>query len=184
MTGLKKLTIVALHHGLQWRDTRQGHLKSLLAGVMEDAQGIDLIAEESEGLPTTVAQRLACSLNVPWRNVDMDTAERLREGIYEELKSRPEGPLVGEEGYKEYYLPNADDVRERHWVSAVNNCHLGRVIFLCGLLHLGPLAEKFRSSGWCVEEINACSSKWYVERFGTRTIVKEDGHRWCECRPS
>jgi hypothetical protein len=182
---VRKLTIIAVDHKLQWRDTDEGHLKSLISKILDDDMAIDLIAEEANKLPTTVAQRLACRGNVPWRNVDMDATERQRAGICDELLSRSGGPLLDDdEGYKECYLPNADEIRERYWFSTINTYRIDRVVLLCGLLHLATVAEKFRSRGWIVEEINACGLRWYVERFGTLTIVQEDGSRCCECRPN
>lgn len=81
-------------------------------------------------------------------------------------------------------MPEADRIREEFWLSKINGYRLDRVVFLCGLLHLSTAAAKFRDRGWIVEEINACGCQWYVERFGTLTIVEENGYRWCECRPN
>ncbi|MFZ0798878.1 MAG: hypothetical protein WCA13_03390 [Terriglobales bacterium] len=182
---MRNITIIALHHKLQWRDTDLGHLESLLTKVLEGDPSIELIAEEANKLPTTVGQRIAFRFIKPWANVDMDETERQRQGIYEELQSRGGAPLDDDsEGYKEYYLPKADGIREDFWFSKINGYHLERVVFLCGLLHLSTITGKFQNRGWIVEQINACALPWYVERFGTLTIVEENGYRWCECRPN
>jgi hypothetical protein len=182
---MRKITIIAVHHKLQWRDTDAGNLESILAKMLEGDPTIELIAEEANKLPTTVGQRIAFRFNKPWANVDMDEMERQRKGIYDDLQSRGGGPLDDDsDGCKEYYLPEADRIREEFWLSKINGYRLDRVVFLCGLLHLSTAAAKFRDRGWTVEEVNACSYQWYVERFGTLTIVEEDGYRWCECRPS
>jgi hypothetical protein len=174
-----------VHHKLQWRDTDAGHLESILAKILEGDPTIELIAEEANKLPTTVGQRIAFRFNKPWANVDMDEMERQRRGIYDDLQSRGGGPLDDDsDGCKEYYLPEADRIREEFWLSKINGYRLDRVVFLCGLLHLSTAAARFRDRGWMVEEINACSSQWHVERFGTLTIVEENGYRWCECRPN
>ena len=182
---MRKITIIALHHKLQWRDTDAGDLESLLTRLLEGDLSIELIAEEANKLPTTVGQRVAFRFNKPWANVDMDEMERQRQGIYDELRSRGGAPLDDDsDGCKEYYLEKADGIREEFWLSKINGYRLERVVFLCGLLHLSTVAAKFRDRGWMVEEINACGCQWYVERFGTLTIVEENSCRWCECRPN
>lgn len=182
---MKKLTVVAVDHKLQWKDTDPGHLESLLSKVLDDEKDVELIAEEATKLPTTVAQRLACRRNVPWQNVDMDALERQKAGICDELLFRGGGPLMDDDGGdKECYLPNADEIREKYWFSAISNYRVDRVVLVCGLLHLAAVSERFRSRSWSVEEINVCGLQWYVERFGTLTIVEENGRRWCERRPN
>jgi hypothetical protein len=63
---MRKITIIALHHKLQWRDTDAGDLESLLTKVLEGDPSIELIAEEANKLPTTVGQRIAFRFNTPW----------------------------------------------------------------------------------------------------------------------
>jgi len=182
---MRKITIIAVHHKLQWRDTDARDLELLLTKTLEGDPNIELIAEEANRLPTTVGQRLAFRFNKPWANLDMDELERQRKGIHEALQSRGGAPLDDDsDGCKEYYLNEADRIREESWVSKINGYRLDRVIFVCGLLHLSTAAARFRDRGWIVEEFNACACQWYVERFGTLTIVEEDGYRWCECRPN
>ena len=182
---MRKITIIAVHHKLQWRDTDAKDLESLLSTRLEDDPAVELIAEEANKLPTTVGQRLAFRFNKPWANVDMDELERQRKGIYDALQSRGGAPLDDDlDGWKEYYVPEADGMREDFWLTKINGYRLDRVVFVCGLLHLSTVAAKFRERGWIVEEINACACQWYVERFGTLTVVEEDGYRWCECRPN
>lgn len=48
---MRKITIIALHHKLQWRDTDAGDLESLLTKVLEGDPSIELIAEEANKLP-------------------------------------------------------------------------------------------------------------------------------------
>jgi hypothetical protein len=173
---MRRITIIAVHHKLQWRDTDAGHLESILAKILEGDPTIELIAEEANKLPTTVGQRIAFRFNKPWANVDMDEMERQRKGIYDDLQSRGGGPLDDDsDGRKEYDVPEADRIREEFCLSKINGYRLDRVVFLCGLLHLSTMAARCRERGWIVEEINACSLQWYVERFGTLTIVEENG---------
>jgi hypothetical protein len=182
---MRKITIVALHHRFQWKDTDAGDLGSLLTKMLEGDRSIELIAEEANKLPTTVGQRVAFRFDKPWVNVDMDEMERMRKGIYDELQTRDGGPLDDDcDGHKEYYMPNADGIREDFWLSRINGYRLDRIVFLCGFLHLSTVASKFRDRRWIVEEINVCEHRWYIERFGTLTIVEGNGRRWCECRPN
>ena len=52
-------------------------------------------------MPTTVGQQLACRLNKPWLNMDMDDAERCAAGIFEELENRCSYPLIEDDGLKQ-----------------------------------------------------------------------------------
>lgn len=78
---MRRITIIAVHHKLQWRDTDAGHLESILAKILEGDPTVELIAEEANKLPTTVGQRIAFRFNKPWANVDMDEIERQRKGF-------------------------------------------------------------------------------------------------------
>ena len=152
--------------------------------VMEDTNP-ELVAEEAQKLPTTVGQRLASRMGKPWADVDIDGIERQRAGIYDELRLRPCGPLLDDdEGSSINYVANADGTREQHWVSKISEFRVSRVVFICGLLHLAPLASKFRSAGWTVDEISVCDLEWYKKRFGRLEVFEEDGRRWCEIRPN
>jgi len=44
---MRRITIIAVHHKLQWRDTDAGHLESILAKILEGDPTIELIAEEA-----------------------------------------------------------------------------------------------------------------------------------------
>jgi hypothetical protein len=73
------VTIIGLNHELQWKDAT-GDLQRLLLDRIKNSN-IDLIAEEASGLPTTIAQRLACKLNKPWVNIDLSKADKILAGI-------------------------------------------------------------------------------------------------------
>jgi hypothetical protein len=100
-----KIVLIGLDHATQWKDPT-GDLKQLL-GILISGYRPKLIAEEAYKLPTTVAQRLAFQMEVPWLEIDMNDSERLREGIHQELAKRPSGPALPD-GYSEGYLANAD----------------------------------------------------------------------------
>jgi hypothetical protein len=87
-----KVTLLGLNHDVQWQDPT-GDLQRLLSHLLESIH-VDLVAEEACGLPTTVAQRLCCRLNIPWIDIDLSVAERKLAGIHERLLEKlsdPEG---------------------------------------------------------------------------------------------
>jgi len=176
-----KVTIVGLNHDLQWKDPRD-RLRQVLADIFDNSP-IDLVAEEAYNLPTTVAQRLACKMNKPWLDVDMNYIERKESGIDEELKQLRSSPIfengdfVGE---THCYLNKADEVREQHWITKLLRQRVSNAILICGLLHVGPVTTKLQSKGCIVEEVHIANSEWYTADYGTCTIVEENGKRWCE----
>lgn len=184
-----KARVLGVDHQLQWRDATGSRLRDLLSALLakEDA---GLIAEEATGLPTTVAQRLAFRLGKPWLNVDMDECQRRAAGIYDELAERPFGPLFDgngdQAGVTEGHLPNADGVREGHWLSQIIKYGSGSVIMLCGVLHLSPFAERLRGCGYEVKEINVCELDWCVNEFGGSESSRRtgDGCANTTCRAS
>lgn len=147
----------------------------------------ELIAEEAYNLPTTVGHRLACRLNKPWLNVDMDEAGRKEAGIYEELCGRHYHPLLEDDDPPRscayYYLAHADGVREDYWVSQLAGQRVSSAIMVCGLAHLSPLAKKFRNLSWDVEELNVCELDWYIANFGTVKVIEDGYGRRSEHRP-
>jgi hypothetical protein len=180
---MKKITIVGLDHHLQWKDTEAGHLRSAISDVLARDSTVGLIAEEANALPTTVGMRVAFHFNKPWANVEMDRSERWSRGLPARIIRRSAPLDDGSDGGKQYYSQDFDPIREDFWLSQIKGYGIDRVLFICGLLHLDTVAAKFSTDGWDVEEINVCSEPWYVERFGTFTVVEENGERWCETRP-
>lgn len=178
-----KARILGLKHPLQWKDTTRNDLRDLLSGLLAE-EDADLITEEAPALPTTVAQRLAFQLNKPWLNVAMDECQRRAAGIYDELAKRPVWPFEDDNGNHagraEGYLPNADQVRENHWISQIIRLESKSVIILCGVIHLSPLAKKLRSHGYEVKEIDVCKVDWCIKEFGGACIDEADGDRSCK----
>lgn len=170
-----------MNHELQWKDPT-GDFRRFLVGLVEESKA-ELIAEEAYSLPTTVGQRLACRMDRPWMDVDMDHTARVEAGICEELKKRPCGPLFDGQGNPAGeafgYLPHADQIREEHWVRRILERRVGSVIVVCGPLHVAPLAEKLRSKGQGVKEIKAWEFGWYISLYGMLEISEQDGNRWC-----
>lgn len=177
------ITILGLDHSLQQNDPT-GDLRNTLLPVLVKSRA-DLVGEEAHLIPSTVAQQIAKELGKPWLNIDMNTEERIQAGIYDELSSRPWGPIFEDGnpvGMTGYYLPHADGVREEHWVSQILRPSLSSAVVLCGVLHLVPVAERFRQRGCVVDEINVCAQGWYKDRFGTFQIFESGGKRWYELR--
>jgi hypothetical protein len=85
------ITLLSLNHEVQWKDPT-GDLHRILGELFGNSQ-IDLIAEEAFGLPTTVAQRLACRLDKPWIEIDMSIADRKLAGIHDALMKRRSEPI-------------------------------------------------------------------------------------------
>jgi hypothetical protein len=177
---MNKITVLALGHRVQWEDPT-GDLHKLLLELVTQSS-VNLIAEEAHKLPTTVGQRLAHQLGKPWMNIDMDDTERKDAGIDDELKNHPSEPRWknGIMVSMEYYLPNADGIRETYWVKRLLQYQVQSALVLCGALHLSPFTIKLRAKGYVIEEVNACDLDWYRKRFGRYQIVEKDGDRWCE----
>ena len=175
------VTVIGTDHKAQWADPT-GDFQELLQRLVREAD-VKLIAEEAYKLPTTVGFRVACRANLPWLDFDMDDSERLRAGIYEELNSRPSGPVIKEDGTMapaESYLPHADGIREAHWVKRLMRHEINSAVVICGVLHLSPLAARLRNAGCTVKERNMCEETWYQNKFGRCKIMEENGRRWFE----
>jgi hypothetical protein len=81
------VTIFGLPHRVQWEDPT-GDLSELIERTVETSS-VKLIAEEAYTLATTAGFRVACRLNLPWIQIDMNDCERLAAGIKEELRDPP-----------------------------------------------------------------------------------------------
>jgi len=177
--ALMKLTILGLGHEVQWKDPT-GDLETMLSELLRKSP-VELIAEEAYKLPTTVGQRLACRLNTPWLQVDMNEEQRRKEGIFEALEKRPGFPKIlcadTPYEYHECYLPYEDDARERYWVSRLIAQGVSCALVLCAPLHLDPLAQKLGSRGCTLQLIKVWERDWYSVQFGRSEIFEKDGQR-------
>ena len=181
-----KVLIIGLTHDVQSKDPT-GHFLRLLESLLQESE-VELIAEEAHKLPTTVGQRLACRLNLPWLNMDMDEAERKKARISGKIGNRRPAPLEDFDAppgsFTFAYLDREDGAREQHWISRVAEQKVSSAIMVCGLMHVSPLAEKVRELGWVAEELNVCELDWYIANFGTAKSVEENGQRYFEYRPA
>ena len=176
--------LIGLDHNVQWRDPT-GDFQKLLENELIKSP-VDLVAEEAYSLPTTVAQRLACRLGLPWIDMDMNDEERRRAGIYEDSKKDSLSPLFenGEiVGVVGRYSTHIEEVRENFWISRIFAQRVSTVLAICGSLHLAPLAKKLSKVMCVVREVEVWKQDWYVRRFGTfRTIETEEGEWLFEIR--
>jgi hypothetical protein len=177
-----KIILLGLNHEIQWMDPT-GQLRQILADQISNS-GVDLIAEEATGLPTTVAQRLACKLDKPWMDIDMSKADRKLAGIDEALTDRQTHPIDPYEdiGSRCLYLPEEDGVREEFWLSRILKQRAGVVMCLCGFMHIDPFAKRLEDKGCSVERLALTELAWFQDRYGKYLIVEENGKRWCEMR--
>ena len=177
-----KIILLGSSHELQWKDLT-GDLRKILELRLTNAE-VGLVAEEASGLPTTVAQRLACKYDKPWMNIDMSTADRKLAGIYDGLLQRKREPLgqADTADYRLLYLPIEDGIRETEWVSRILRQRVDVVLCLCGFMHLDPFTKKLEEKGCCVEQLRVTDYVWFQSRYGKYHIVEEKDKRWCEVR--
>lgn len=177
-----KIALIGLDHTVQWKDS-SGDLKKFLGQHFENSC-IGLVAEEARGLPTTVAQRLACKHDKPWMDIDLSSADLKLAGIYDELQNRRREPIDPAESpdYLLEYLPNADGIRETEWVRRILQRRADFVLCLCGYLHVDPFTQKLEEQGCGVEHLNVVNLPWFKQIYGTYSIVQKDATRWCEIR--
>lgn len=175
-----KVTLIGLNHEVQWKDPT-GHLRQTLSDLLTSSE-IDLIAEEASGLPTTVGQRLSCKLNKPWIDMDMTRAERIEAGIGESVQRWG----VIEEGDKLievfWYIPEFDDVREKHWLNRLLKCGVQTALCLCGVLHVATFKIKLEACGSTVEVLKLHDQEWFIAQYGNYCTVEQNGNRRCEIR--
>jgi hypothetical protein len=177
-----KIILLGLNHELQWKDPG-GHLRQTLTHVISNS-GVDLVAEEATGLPTTVAQRLAFTLDKPWIDIDMSKADRTLAGIHEALTDRQTHPIDPYQniGSTCLYLSHEDGIREAEWLSRILRHRVHVVLCLCGFMHLDPFARKLEEKGCSIEQVNLTELPWFQSLYGKYSIIEENGQRWCEMR--
>ena len=120
---------------------------------------IELIAEEYSAdfnELNTLAKQVTIESGIPYTTVDMTTAERQAAGIYERLCIRPAvnfNPNTGELRERHLYLRHADGVREEFWLDKIEARGTdGRVLIVCGHLHLDPLTKRAEIRGHRVKK--------------------------------
>jgi hypothetical protein len=178
------VTILGVDHELQNVDAT-GDFRKMLEGMIDEGL-VHLIAEEAKQNYPTIPRRVAESRSIDWLGVDTTLEDKNRLGITDELTNRPTDLLFDEStnfGAKGMYLPNADGLREELWVLRTLESRSEAAIFVCGMLHLQKLAERFISAGCEVVQINVCDTEWYRQNYGTlKLLTDDDGNLWYEAR--
>lgn len=109
---------------------------------------IRLVAEEHPLDTISVTCGVAKHLHVPYLQVDPFPAELAKLGIQEEMTLRNQC-FQGED----VRLRHADDVRENLWLERIEaSLDHGKVLVICGYLHVDFLAEKVKKRGGRVAE--------------------------------
>jgi hypothetical protein len=175
-----RIILLGIDHDLQWKD-HGGHLCQILVDLIND-RAVELLAEESTGLPTTVAQRLAGKLEKPWIEIDMSEAEKKLAGIDEALANREtfQVPPLGSGIFGVEYLPHEDAIREEEWLRRILQQGGEVVLCLCGYLHLDPFTKRLEEAGCHVEKLALTELSWFQALYGKYSIVEKNGERWCE----
>jgi hypothetical protein len=175
-----KVTLIGVSHEVQWRD-QTGYFRDVISKLIG---AVDLIAEESVGLPTTVAQRLAFKFDKPWIEIDMTIVERKLAGIYDALIARATPPIDAFHniGMQCLYLPHEDGEREKEWLRRILRHRVDTVLCICGFMHIGPFAKKLEEKGCIIEHIWLTEEEWFQQLYGKYKMVEQNGQLWCEMR--
>jgi hypothetical protein len=178
------VTILGVDHELQQQDAT-GDFRKMLEGII-DEHPVHLIAEEAKQNYSTIPRQVAESRSIDWLGVDTTPEDKIRLGIADELTNRP-GDLLFDEntnyGVTGMYLPNADGIREALWVSRTLESRAEAAIFVCGMLHLQKMADRFVSAGCEVIQTNVCETEWYKQNYATlRLVTDERGNVWYEAK--
>jgi hypothetical protein len=176
------VTILGVGHELQETDAT-GDFRRMLEKMI-DKGPVHLIAEEAKQNYLTIPRQVAERGSINWLGVDATPEDKIRLGIVDELTNRPTNLLFDQRtnfGVRGMYLPNADGLREALWVSRTMESRAEVTIFVCGMLHLQKLAERFISAGCGVIQINVCDTEWYKQSYGTLKLFTDDnGNLWYE----
>ena len=171
-----KATILGTDHLTQWQDF-EGRLQPIVRDICLKGN-LDLIAEEWSTKryrdAETVGKKVAASLSIAWDNVEMSDERMAELGILECVRRRrPElddiaGVLV-QEIPDTVYMPNADRLREEHWIQQIQIKKPSRgVLMICGLIHVAPLAVRMTASGFTVGTNSLCEHAWYRSKYGKK----------------
>ena len=106
---------------------------------------INLVAEEYPFDIASVVSVVAGRLQIPYIQVDLFPGEWAGYGIDWEMKARMDVACLVNEDVR---LSNADRVREEIWLERIEEkLEHGRVLIVCGYLHVSFLAESIQNRG-------------------------------------
>lgn len=106
---------------------------------------ITFVAEEHTCDTISVACFTAKRLHIPYLQIDLFPDEWCAHGIDWEMKARSQASCFREQDIR---LSHADTLRENFWLDRIEKgLGRGRVLIICGYLHLDFLADKIRARG-------------------------------------
>lgn len=112
-----------------------------------EGYGIKMVAEEFPFEAESVVCRVAREMQIPYLQIDLNPGEQIGHGIYDELRKRNE--CLAREDCR---LSHADEIREECWLDRIEaNVNSGRVLVVCGYLHVSYFSEKVARHGGRVE---------------------------------
>jgi hypothetical protein len=120
--------------------------------VMETIQNhsINLVAEEHNCDSISMACVTTKHLHIPYLQIDLFPQEWAEHGIDREMKLREQLPKD-----QDIRLSRADGVREDFWLEKIEaSLNYGRVLVVCGYLHVDFLALRVERRGGTVLEKN------------------------------
>jgi hypothetical protein len=141
------LIILGTDHCLQ--DSDEG-LKHVVNSITESNQ-VTLIGEEHGPVSISVARQVAESNGIPWVQIDMDIAQRLKVGIDEKLNSRMKIRYEsnGSVTQLDRYAPREDGIREEFWLERIaEHPTNGTALLICGALHARKVSDKAKQKGY------------------------------------
>jgi hypothetical protein len=141
-----KLIIIGTDHQLQGSDA---DLKDLVASLTKSEQAT-LIGEEYPSSSISVARQVAQSKGILWLQIDMNTEQRLKAGIYEKLLNRTQilCEADGTVTQRHRYAPKEDGIREEFWLDRIAERQIdGTALLICGALHARKVSEKAHEKG-------------------------------------
>src|SRR5713226_5979784 len=157
------ILIISIDHVVQrvrriFELPRTATLKTQLEALIRHeiaGRGIQFISEEADPRIRTIAQEIAnvAQPPIPWKNIVMTEQERRDAGILEALQNRRVDKRSTRFGYIEIEYRNAaDDVRENFFMAeTIKGAETAQnALVLCGDMHTGALAAKFRAKGHTV----------------------------------
>jgi hypothetical protein len=165
-----KVYILGIDHEIQKDD---GHTEAALKVKFEELlrqlvreSGIDFIGEETFSEDNTIAKRIADSLGIPRKPIEMSRKARTELGIAEEQKNGRYECIIGEDGTPMGFKSKrvlSDRIREEYmfWRTLTEVGMAQSILILCGFIHAEELGQRFEKAGHQVTTDSLCKRSWY-----------------------
>jgi hypothetical protein len=158
--------IVGCNHGIQPGESiftaldsvecqeQRAHFRELLQQILTHS-AIQFIGEEWGDVETTIAERLADNLEIPWQNINTTEEDKQNMGI---PPNYAHGPYSNEQKAAWNCL------REQFMWERVQDSkgHAQNLLVICGFAHLQHMTELFGQGGTPVEPIDYKTRDWYL----------------------